>query len=59
MITRSLYRGGTAGVAPGSAAHKQRLNDLHLRTQLGGWNSYYITIRANEAKTQEDELMQQ
>ena len=37
--------------------HKQRLNDL--RTQLGLWNSYYITISANEAKTQEEELMQQ
>ena len=42
--------------------HKQRLNDL--RTQLGWWNSYIlirytITISANEAKTQEEELMQQ
>ena len=37
--------------------HKQRLNDL--RTQLGWWNSYTITISANEAKTQEEELMQQ
>ena len=37
--------------------HKERLNDL--RTQLRGWNSYYYTISANEAKTQEEELMQQ
>ena len=37
--------------------HKQRLNDL--RMQLGGWNSYTITISANEAETQEEELMQQ
>ena len=37
--------------------HEQRLNDL--RMQLGGWNSYAITISANEAETQEEELMQQ
>ena len=43
-ITRSLSRWHIRGVAPGSAAYKQCLNDL--RTQLDGWNSYYYYILA-------------
>ena len=37
--------------------HKQRLNDL--RMQLSADGIHTITISANEAKTQEEELMQQ
>ena len=53
IITRSLSRWHSFGFWQ----HKQRLNDLG--TQLGWWNSYYYYISANEAKTQEEELMQQ
>ena len=43
---RYHYQGGTAGVAPGSAAYAtlQFFNSLSQRMQLGGWSSILLIL---------------